>query len=451
MPGSINYRLALVIPRSRQILATGVAGDYFLPYIAVPRWERAVPNLTQVIAERWKIRSIVLDILTDEFSGSPCAVIEVRSFPMNCSEAGFTSVDLNQIGPKSLNARERSTLCTILAGTDEGLSPFSRIGWIDDVLNWIHEVTNRGYDRLTGDFLQLTAGGGFCLIRIATSFGPAYWLKAAGFPNMRELSITQLLSVACPQYLPRIIATREDWNAWLMEEHGSSLYRSASVEDFKRAVHDMAELQKHMVGKVDSLFDAKCDDHRTETISSYIPDLITYLDEAMALQVSTVSPRLSTHRLKSLETMLLRACSLQQDLEIPDSIMHNDVNPANILYDGNRCTFIDWCEVSVGNPFITSEQVALHASRNSPDPAQWTNLLREECKNSWVDLLAERQIKLALQLAPLLSILSALHGRGDWLDSPERYAPNRLSKARSLARHIDRVSHTPPIQEALCQ
>jgi hypothetical protein len=43
-----------------------------------------------------------------------------------------------------------------------------------------------------------------------------YWLKATGQPNAHELSITTLLAKLCGSYLPELISSRPEWNAWLM-------------------------------------------------------------------------------------------------------------------------------------------------------------------------------------------------------------------------------------------
>jgi hypothetical protein len=212
----------------------------------------------------------------------------------------------------------------------------------------------------------------------------------------------------------------------------------------------MADLQKIFIGRSDTLFAACCGDRRNQTLRSHIVDLIAYLDEAMVLQTSAKAPKFSTSRLREIGSALDRACSMQQELGIPDSLMHGDINPGNILSDGNRYVFTDWCEANVGNPFITLEQMCVHAVRRSQEPELWTGALRDEYKACWKDLLTDRQIDRGLQLVPLLSILSSLDEISKWLTSPRRYDPQRLGYSRSLARHLDRIVQTPGLQEALC-
>jgi hypothetical protein len=140
-----------------------------------------------------------------------------------------------------------------------------------------------------------------------------------------------------------------------------------------------------------------------------------------------------------------------EDLNIPDSLMHNDISPGSILTNGSDCVFTDWCEAYVGNPFITLEQLCVHASRKSESSQYWSSALKDVYRSVWVENLTEHQVERALQLAPLLSVLSYLHGRGDWLEPSRRTQPAFLSYSRSLARHMDRIANSAELREALCQ
>lgn len=445
-----NYRLAFVLPRTRQLVALPANGAYVFPRVSVSPGERAAQQLSHRIKSRWNIQSIVLDLIADDRPESPCAVIEVRSLDWDPLTSGFVNVELDAVSDESLLPAERDVLHSILSGSDAGRGPFSRIEWIEDVYEWFRQSNTPCGAIIGRDTLQLSAGGRFCLIRIATSSGKGYWLKATGEPNSREFGITVFLSKNYPQYLPRIVATCREWNAWLMEEHGSSLNHSMSLEAFQEAVRNMANLQKLSIGHSSDLMNISCGDHRIHKLISSIPYLIAYIDEAMAVQTSTKAPRLTSERLHAIEGLIHRACLIHQELKIPDTLIHSDINPGNILYDGVSCVFTDWCEANLGNPFIAAEQMRMHATKQSPEPALWARAMTEEYKSCWTELLTERQLELSFKLSPLLAIVSHLHDSCKWLDSPKRNDPERLSYARSLARHIDRMVEVPQLKEALC-
>src|SRR5271155_5816335 len=128
---SMNYRLAFILPQARQLLATKVDETYMLPQVTIPKWERCAEQLTRLIGELWHIKSVVLDIITDDCPELPLVLIEVRSSAWEPSAEGFTRIDIDEINDRVLCPDERKVLQSILAGEDSGRGPFSRIGWIE--------------------------------------------------------------------------------------------------------------------------------------------------------------------------------------------------------------------------------------------------------------------------------------------------------------------------------
>src|ERR1700722_207465 len=339
-----DYRLALILPSSRQLLGIPSPVATELPVVRISLWERPAEQLTIQIEARWKIRTIVLDILVDPGFDIPCAVAEVRTDSWDFENEGFCVTQPDKICDTSLRDSQRSSLEAILLGNDTNGSVFSRIGWIDDAQRWIQSTLHEREVIFTGELRQLNGGGAFCLLRLGTPEGPAYWIKGVGKPNTHEFAVTNYLARHCPEYLPPVVAMRGDWNAWVMEEFGSSLHNSDSLDDFERAVSQLTYLQKRLTGRTEELLAAQCMDHRIGTLSSHIDEIIEYLDGAMRLQASTKVSPLTTIRLREIRNLLHDACSTLQELCIPDSLMHNDISPGSILCDGTQCVFTDWCE-----------------------------------------------------------------------------------------------------------
>jgi hypothetical protein len=419
--------------------------------VRIPFWERPAEQLTKQIEARWKIRTVILDIFAGPGSDCLCAVAEVRTDPWDFENEGFCVVQPDKICDTSLADSQRCSLGAILLGNNTNGSAFSRIGWIEDARRWIQLSVNDHSVIFTGEIYQLNGGGPFCLIRLGTQSGPAYWIKGVGEPNVHEFTITRYLAANCPEYLPPVVVMREDWNAWVMEEFGSSLHNSESLADFKRATYRLADLQIKLAGKPEELLAARCADHRAGVLSSHIDEIIDYLDDAMRQQSSNIVPPLSTPRLQEIRIALHRACLAIQELQIPDSLIHNDISPGSILDDGTDCVFTDWSEAYVGNPFITLEQLCMHASRKTDEPERWVPSLRSVYRSRWIGTLTDHQIDGALKVSPLIAVLSYLYGRGGWLHTSRRNEPAFLSYSRSLARHMDRIAaHIYP-SELLCQ
>jgi aminoglycoside phosphotransferase (APT) family kinase protein len=134
-------------------------------------------------------------------------------------------------------------------------------------------------------------------------------------------------------------------------------------------------------------------------------------------------------------------------LDIPDTLVHNDINFGNILFKGSRCVFTDWCEAGVGNPFLAFQYLCL---LQSPRHEDWRPRLKDIYKSFWLDCLTTSQIEQAFVLVPPLAVLSYFYGRGTWLNSPLRNNPDIESHARSLARHMDHAIQDSLLLEAIC-
>jgi hypothetical protein len=436
-----EYRLVLVRFGSQAIWVDRANGALRLPRVTIPRWTRAAEQLQQVIEASWHLRTIVLEFLPSKMDSAPCAVVEITSSETPDSLA---AASIEQIVAEDMVSGEREAVNTILAGNGSASGPFSRIGWIQDAMEWIRAVV--GHDiEFTGEVRQLNASGRFALVRFRTQAGPAYWLKATGKPNVHEFHVTRELAELCPEFLPRQIAAREDWNAWLMEEAGEPL-NSWTLPELENAVLSMAMLQKKTLGRTKELLAVGAADQRISTLCEGLVELVEYLDEVMAKQTSDRVPRIETRRLWQMATLLQDACSRMEDLNIPDTLVHSDINSGNILFKGRRCVFTDWCEAGVGNPFLTFQYLCLLQARGQES---WNSRLRELYSRAWRDIISAAHIEKALVLMPLLAILSYLYGRGTWLRSPRRNDPHFESYARSLARHIDRASQAPALLEAL--
>ena len=64
--------------------------------------------------------------------------------------------------------------------------------------------------------------------------------------------------------------------------------------------------------------------------------------------------------------------------------------------------------------------------------------------------MGEAGIREAFTLAPLLDVFAYLYGRGYWI-ACENHPQYLESRARSLARHMDRIAHTFTLRDVLCR
>jgi Transglutaminase-like superfamily len=123
------------------------------------------------------------------------------------------------------------------------------------------------------------------------------------------------------------------------------------------------------------------------------------------------------------------------------------MNRGNVMYDGCHCRFLDWRDAYVGNPFVGLEHLLL---LNSPRRHEQEEIrLKRVYKTAWQDRIPLSAVDAALTLMPVVAGVSALYGRGDWLQSEHRDSPGRQRYARSVARHMDRALRSPQLSDLL--
>ena len=442
------YRVVLVLPRSKMVLAERHNEILRLPRIRIPQWTRIAEQLTNEFLKAWNVRSVLIDVLPGALEIPRCAVIEIRSPDWEFAADGFYEASIDDLDEQEMTTAECVTVQSILAGDAQDRGPFSRLGWIDEAKEWVRENVSDHAFQFSDDTRQLNAGGSFSLIRFGTLKDPAYWLKATGEPNRHELSVTAHLAKISPELIPPLVATREDWNAWAMEEVGSSLAHSVSLITIKLAGSGLAELQKQTVGQADELFRSGCLDQRLDLLSNDLSEVFQYLKKMRPQKESEDLPELDLVSYSRLEDILREAIDRMKALNIPDTVTNNDLKLANILSDGHRCVFTDWCHAYVGNPFLAFQHVHTYLLRRLPDLAI---PFQHSYSATWRTQLSVAQVDDAFSLSPLLAPYAYLHGQGIERIARRVEEPNFQRFCRRLMLHMWRVANDTQFLGVLCK
>lgn len=433
---SVAYRCVVLRPRSHRVLAIREAGHDRLPVIQIPRKTRPAQELQEAIKARWGLEVLILEIWAARIGAWVVAELLAPEF-----NSSFEEIALDQFNDTEVPEQDRRYIELLCKG--ETKSPFSRVGWIEEAVTWLESAA--GCRIVPRQFVeQWNAGGGFALLRMTSDDGRRYWLKATGEPNAHEFQMTRFLSEAHPDFLPKLVATKKEWNAWLTEDAGCPLSQPPSSAELLAAAKRVASLQVLTVGETDELLAAGAFDQRLPVLRSHIDAVIAYLIEAMARQRSTKAARLSRDRLLDLGAILRDACLRLEACGLPDALIHNDLNAGNILWDGVNYVFIDWSEAAVGFPNLTCERLC---QLNRAHAESIRNVYRE----GWSHRLSSECMDEAIALAPLLAIYAYLYGRGDWLGQTKSVEPQFESYARSLARHMDRAAQDLSLLEIPCR
>jgi hypothetical protein len=427
----------LVRPHSHQLLAAEEWDQFRLPRIHIPGWTRPAEELQKAIRARWELDVFVLETWAAGHQGAAFVVAELLEAERNSS---FVEVPIRSFKGAEFSEEDCQHLESLLEGRPQ--IPFSDLGWIDEAMAWIESATGATFSSKR-NIAQWNAGGGFALFTACSDDGRSYWLKATADPNLHEFAITRLLSESYADFLPRLVAFKTEWNAWLMEDAGAPISDPPGAAELVNAARRMARLQILTAGHTAALVAAGAFDQRFASLRSHIDAVVAYLIEAMARQTSTKATPLCRERLLEMGEILRDACFHLEVQNIPDTLIHNDLNPGNILSNRANVVFTDWSEAAVGNPFIVCERLCML----NPCHRESVQAVYRHC---WSDRLSNRIIDQALALMPLLAIYAYLYGRGDWIRQTKGTRPRFESYARSLARHMDRAAREMSLLEALC-
>jgi hypothetical protein len=336
-----------------------------------------------------------------------------------------------------------------------GNSAFSQVGWIDKAIAWMEGATGKRLSTKR-EIEQFNAGGGFSLVRLHTEDDCDYWLKATGEPNAHELSITTYLAKLNTGYLPELVSTKPEWNAWLMSGEATQIPEIPTeplglLVLLEEVVESMAKLQMKTDGATLDLLNAGAFDQGMGVFEKHSAALFNYLEEAMSMQISTQAPRLERQRIQDLHAIFEEVCRRMASLNLPETIVHGDINLGNIVTGAGYCQFIDWCETYLGNPLSTLQHLLLLNKVENLNAREFINrLLRCKYRDVWATNYDPHVFEQGFVYMPLMAIVSTLYGRGNWLNSSERNDPHRLSYARTLVRCMDRAAREPELLEALC-
>lgn len=446
---TLDYRVIIVRQDSAAVLALRTPAGYRLPSVRVSRCDRPAKQLREAIRTAWGIQIFILDLYEAMTTPDRYAVAEVLT---TTSTQDLEAIALDRISASELTEEARAKAVALLHG--EASSPFARVGWLDEAVQWLESVTKRRVSS-NASIEQYNAGGAFSLIRFQAEDGSRFWLKATGEPNAHEFPLTCFLSKICGAYLPEILATKPEWNAWLMcgEATDISHLQPSSVElqtCLEDAARSLALIQIQVIDQRPALFDRGAFDQSTTVMLWHADAIFSQIEHAMSLQTSTKVPRLEKSRLRDLRQIFGRAIEYTERLGFPDTVLHGDISLGNILKASTHCKFTDWCEAYVGFPLIALQHLLLLNSEEDPKLK-----LERDCRivNKYRAVMADvcdpEIFQKGLTMMPLLAAASALYGRGRWIKDAPRNHPRRQAYVRTLARHIDRAARDPQFLAAI--
>jgi aminoglycoside phosphotransferase (APT) family kinase protein len=274
------------------------------------------------------------------------------------------------------------------------------------------------------------------LIRFQTD-GSAVWFKAVGEPNTREFRVTMELTARFPSHLPVPIATCSDWNAWLTKEAaGQDLFNCMEMSAWERAAESLADLQIASIEDTPDILAAGGRDVRVAHLLGLADPFFEVMERTMQRQTKAAPPPLHPHEINRVKEHVISLLHEMEFTHIPDTLNHLDPNPGNIFVSERTCTFLDWADAAVGNPFFSFEYLRQHFLRTFPTGQAAEAKLCHSYLSRWSSILPDKTAEQMMRITPLAALFAYAASALLWNETNAGNPLELQAFLRSLGRRM---------------
>jgi hypothetical protein len=436
-----RFRILLFRNHTREILVEARDDGFGLPVLAIPKHSRIAKELAAAIEDLWSLTAYCLFSLPSNTASECYQIAEAfdtdAAAPLGTNWFPLASLADTEFGDRLDCAAIQISLTTLDRYRRNELQGFfGEPGWLLEVTRWVKAEAARAGLCLTGKFQQWNACPTFSLIRFETD-GPALWFKAVGEPNLHEYRITLGLVHYFPAYLPRLVASNRDWNAWLcLEVEGEHLTEQSRIDTWLTAVTELANLQIASDGNGLHLIELGCRDVRARSLLHQVRPFFDCMAELMRNQKNATPSPLTLSEIDELAGEISKALEEFNESGIPNVLGHLDCSPGNILVSRERATLLDWAEGCVGHPFFTFQYLLEHWRRFHGTDANTEKTILSAYATPWESFVSRRAIAADFQLVPLLAAFA--YAASSPISSKAADDPETAAFLRSLTRRMKR-------------
>jgi hypothetical protein len=407
-----RWRVIITRPGASEIIVVPHGAACDLPEVRVPGNQRLGWNLNAALQRDWKIDVIsIVPARRRCRAGDSVRYHLAEPIPADAPlPSGIRWAAVASLTPESfLIAEDFNAVRGFVeeqSASPGHHGPFAHLGWFREVASWLEKAITPFHFAWSGRFEQFHASPFFSLIRFDTH-PRALWFKAVGEPNMREFAITRELAERVPKHVPRLLAVRPDWNAWLAEEcPGATLDQVSDIALWSRAVRSLADLQVESISWSRSLLQAGAHDLRGVFTRSAVESFFRMVERLLGPMADTTKPDFSVEDLPPMQARMTQLLDRTRNLRVPDTLGHLDLNAGNVIVSSERCAYLDWAEAYVGPPFLPLEYLLQTFRKIFGRGSPHERLVVAAYLTAWEAVLSPQDIGQCWALTPALAIFA---------------------------------------------
>eukprot|EP01100_Stratorugosa_tubuloviscum_P008776 TRINITY_DN3654_c0_g1_i1.p1 TRINITY_DN3654_c0_g1~~TRINITY_DN3654_c0_g1_i1.p1 ORF type:complete len:516 (-),score=233.83 TRINITY_DN3654_c0_g1_i1:31-1578(-) len=316
-------------------------------------------------------------------------------------------------------------------------APWATLGWSNGARNWVEtSLSNLGYQILKAP-IEYEASSISCIWKIETAkeeiingkketIKETIFFKAALKMLGPEPTLTYILSGLCPLSVPQTIALNPNLPGMLMREFKAKPLSCflKQPEKWRSASSAFAKFQIQLIPNIDLLEAIQVP---VVTLDKIINDLQIVLQDPIIQQTSLALTNDQVNELNSLLPFIKETTEKLKVLNIPLSLDHGDLYPANISTQ-TPPLFFDWAEAQITHPWFSLVPLLreIHRYQINPDDIldpyfeEWKNAgfidSIEQAKNDYWQLI--HLIGCFAQCTKFFQMLKQMEPRSRFNDSP---------------------------------
>ena len=382
----------MIVPDASQraVLVVGSHGRFELPHV------RGRPGAAGVIEALRHVYSLdapylrAAQILRDE-AGQPVAGLHELDAPPPGWEPtpGTAWLELESTDPTTLapsqfiSAVERWWAEQRGAPVPERRPPWARPGWLAEASSWICDTCVANGFAPSGPVELVAQWPLSSVLRLETEGGRVY-MKAVFSIFGHEPTVTEVLSAQHPTLVPEVVAVDAPLGWMLMHElHGTEL-GDADVSRWGDGLRAAASIHRAWVGRTTELFTLGAHDRTLETLA----------DDMRTAFESIELPAEARARLERVAPELERLCEELATCAVPETLIHGDLHPWNVMVEGDELRIFDWSDACVAHPMF---DLPTFLTRTEDESARVS--MCEAYFAEWGELASLRELQSAFALA----------------------------------------------------
>ena len=301
----------------------------------------------------------------------------------------LADADPTRLSPRGLEQYVEKWLAIARgAPVPEQRPPWARSGWLAAATAWLEASIAQAELRQTGPVEVVEQWPLSSVLRCATDKGRVY-MKAVFSTFFHEPALTQALAKEHPRLFPEVLAVDLSRGWMLMRELPGSLIGDLAVETWSDALRATAGIHRAWPARTSELFELGAHDRRLAALAIEIEGAF----EAAGLADS-----------ERAVAQLQSRCEELGEGPLPETLVHGDLHPWNVMVDGNELRIFDWSDACVSHPLF---DLPTFLQRTDDESAR-TSLL-ETYLRAWADLASLEELRAAYELArPLAHVHHAI-------------------------------------------